>query len=211
MISLWKKNIVKSISKHPPSTSPRQTFTHILPLLWQLYGDLLLYVITVIFSRYNCSIFKSLLLLGGEGEVDYFSRVPGLKQPNPDTDGAEMSSTPGDTSRRLRLSDPRRAVKSKGRRSLAFPLQSGSSYSTWLQPDNSIRCLFSCPRAWLQNPKSPSTPSGLASLDCKWGPDKAVDHIKKGGGKEEACGFQLLKGIRKIWDLILSSVFSFGG
>lgn len=104
---------------------------------------------------------------GGGFGGDYFSRVPGLKQPNSDTDGAEMSSTPGDTSRRLQLSDLRRAVKSEGRRSLAFPLQSGSSYSTWLQPDNSIRCLFSCPRAWLQNPKSPSTPSGLGCLDCK--------------------------------------------
>lgn len=104
-----------------------------------------------------------------------------------------MSSTPGDASRRLRLSDPRQAVKSEGRRSLAFPLQSGSSYSTWLQPDNSIRCLFSCPRAWLQNPKSPSTPSGLGSPGCKRGPDKAVDHIRKRGWKGGSLRFSIIK------------------
>lgn len=64
-----EKHCEKHFKTRPPPIPnlPRQTFTHLLPLLWQLYRDLLLYVITVIFSRYNCSILKSLLLLGRGG------------------------------------------------------------------------------------------------------------------------------------------------
>lgn len=44
--------------KTPPSVPPRQTLTCILPPMWQLYRDLLLYVITVIFFPVQVFNFK---------------------------------------------------------------------------------------------------------------------------------------------------------